>query len=65
MEKLNREWLKELRIRKNMTQSQISEACGISLSYYSLIENGERDLPVKTAKKIAKALKFKWSKFYS
>ena len=37
-----RDWLKEKRIGKNLTQDQMSEQLGISLSYYNLIENGER-----------------------
>ena len=59
-----RKWLKDIRAKKNMTQSQVAESCNISTSYYSLIENGERNVPVKTAKKIAKTLRFKWAKFY-
>ena len=37
-----RDWLKEKRVEKNLTQDQMSEQLGISLSYYNLIENGER-----------------------
>lgn len=37
-----RDWLKEKRIGKNLTQDQMAEQLGISLSYYNLIENGER-----------------------
>ena len=37
-----RDWLKEKRIGKNLTQDQMAEQMGISISYYNLIENGER-----------------------
>ena len=37
-----RDWLKEKRVEKNLTQDQMAEQLGISLSYYNLIENGER-----------------------
>ena len=37
-----RNWLKEKRVEKNLTQDQMAEQLGISLSYYNLIENGER-----------------------
>ena len=37
-----RDWLKEKRVGKNLTQDQMAEQLGISLSYYNLIENGER-----------------------
>jgi len=59
-----RQWLKDKRINAKLTQRQISEFCGISESYYSLIENGIRNVPVKTAKKIAKILNFDWTEFY-
>ena len=37
-----RDWLKEKRVEKNLTQDQMAEQLGISLSYYNLVENGER-----------------------
>lgn len=37
-----REWLKEKRIERGMTQKQVSEKLGISESYYAFIENGTR-----------------------
>lgn len=37
-----REWLKKLRVEKEMTMSEMAEKLGISESYYCLIENGER-----------------------
>ena len=59
-----REWLKKIRLDKNLTHEQISTKCGISRQYYSFIESGERNVPVKTAKKIAEVLDFDWQKFY-
>lgn len=37
-----REWLKSARERRGLTMKAMSEALGISESYYSLIEAGER-----------------------
>ena len=37
-----REWLKKLRVEKEMTMSEMAGKLGISESYYCLIENGER-----------------------
>ena len=37
-----REWLRNLRIEKNMTQAEVGKRLGISESYYCLIENGDR-----------------------
>mgnify|MGYP003882487537 CR=1 FL=1 len=59
-----REWLFEIRKRKNLTMAEVAARSNISESYYSLIENGNRNVPVHTAKKIAKALSFDWTKFY-
>lgn len=43
---------------------EVAKGSGISESYYSMIESGERNVPVDTAKKIAEALGFEWTKFY-
>ena len=59
-----RHWLIEIRNKNMLTQEQVATSCGISRQYYSLIENGERNVPVKTAKKIAGFLGFDWQKFF-
>jgi len=57
-----RDWL--IKSRGDRTQQSVADKCGISQNYYSMIENGERGVPVHTAKKIAKELGFDWVKFY-
>lgn len=37
-----REWMAAARNEKNLTMAKVAERCGISESYYSLIEAGER-----------------------
>ena len=59
-----RKWLYEARKNKNLTMAEVAAKSNISESYYSLIESGNRNVPVKTAKKIAKVLGFDWTKFY-
>lgn len=61
-----REWLVLLRKKAGFTQEQVAEQSGLSQTYYSGIETGERGakLPVNTAQAIAKALGFDWQKFY-
>ncbi len=61
-----REWLKEIRKKKGLSQYQVARQAKLSQSYYAGIETGDRGhkLPVHTAKKIAKALDFNWTKFY-
>ena len=61
-----REWLKELRLQKDMTQTEVAEMVGIAPHYYSYIENGKRCLPSRcdTEKKIAKVLGFDWTRFF-
>ena len=57
-------WLIDLRKNKGMTHEDVSNVCGISRQYYSMIEMGERSPSVETAKKIAKILAFDWTKFF-
>ena len=59
-----REWLKKKRIDSKKTMKCIAEAAGISECYYCQIESGVRNVPVKTAKKIAEALGFDWQMFF-
>lgn len=59
-----RDWLIEIRKSKNLTQDEVATKSGISRQYYSFIENGDRNCPVETAKKIADALGFDWTKFF-
>ncbi len=59
-----RKWLFEIRKNKNLTMAEVAARSNISESYYSMIESGNRDVPVHTAKKIAKVLGFNWTKFY-
>jgi len=61
-----RHWLKELRLRKKMTQSQVAEGVGVTTQHYNYIENGERNPSPEIAKKIADILGFKkhWYKLF-
>jgi transcriptional regulator with XRE-family HTH domain len=53
-----REYLVELRTAKNLTQLDMSKKLSISESYYSLIENGERqkDMSITFLSKLSEAL---------
>ena len=59
-----RKWLHEARKNKNLTMAEVAAKSNISESYYSMIESGNRDVPVHTAKKIASVLGFNWTRFY-
>lgn len=59
-----REWLKEFRIARGFTQKETAQLSGISRSYYTHIEQGNKTPSVDVSKKIAKILKFNWTLFY-
>lgn len=59
-----RNWLIAIRESCKYSQKEVAELSGISQPSYSNIENGERNPAVETAKKIAKALHFDWTRFY-
>lgn len=52
------------RTKKNLTLKQLAAKVDVSESFCSMIESGDRRPSVETAKKIAKVLKFKWTKFF-
>lgn len=59
-----RKWLKEIRLNKNMTQSDVADMSGIDVTMYNKIELGNRDPSVETAQAIANVLGFPWTRFY-
>ena len=61
---MKREWLVAFRKAKNLTQSELSQAIGISQISLSSYEQGIRTPKPFIAKKIAKVLGFDWTKFY-
>lgn len=59
-----RKWLIAIREKRGLSQKAVSEAVKISQPSYSNIEKGERRPSIDTAKKIAEALGFDWTRFY-
>ena len=57
-----RVWLSD--IRGERSQKKAAELSGITQSYYSMIECGERNPSVELAKKIASVLRFDWTRFF-
>lgn len=53
-----REWLKNIRTEKGLSQQSVAESLGIAQQYYSLIENGERqsDLNLSLVTKLSEIL---------
>lgn len=58
------EWLKEIRLSRNMKQEDVSSAAGIERAYYSMIECGKRTPSVTVAKAITAALGIDWQRFF-
>lgn len=48
--------IKQIRKRMNITQSELATKMEISQSYLSDIENGRKNLSIKTVKKLADSL---------
>lgn len=57
-------WLKDIRQINGMTLADVASKVGISVNAYFMIEKGERNPKVDTAQKIARVLKFNWTKFF-
>jgi transcriptional regulator with XRE-family HTH domain len=49
-----REWLKDLRTKKNLKVREMAEIFGISHQHYSDIENGRRNPSIELSKLMAK-----------
>lgn len=48
--------IKQIRKQRNLTQKQLADQIEISRSYLSDIENGRKNLSIKTVKKLANSL---------
>lgn len=57
-------WLKDIRLKLDLTQEQVAERAGISRTFYTEIETGSKNPSTKTAKKIAQVLNFDWVIFF-
>lgn len=57
-------WLKDIRLKLDLTQEQVAERAGISRTFYTEIETGSKKPSIKTAKKIAQVLNFDWVIFF-
>lgn len=64
MEHLKRTWLIELRQKKSLSQEEVAKLCDTTQMTISNIENGIRRPSPNLAQKLAKVLKFDWTKFY-
>lgn len=51
-----KEYLKQYRLRKNLTQEQMSELLKTSQSYYSRLERGHRKPGIQMINRISKLL---------
>ncbi len=53
--------LREIRERKNMSQEDVANAAGISVTYYAGIERGEENPTITVLENICKALRVRSS----
>ena len=56
--------LRELRVMKGLTQTELGKLAQLSQNDISLIERGLRNPSARTAKRIARVLDFDWTDFY-
>lgn len=60
-----REWLIKKREESGLSKSDLAKEVGVQVSVIGKYERGERRPSPEVAQKLAKVLKFKWTKFYS
>lgn len=56
--------LKELRIKKGLTQEQLANECGVQRTTITMIELGENKPSVELAKKLGEVFKIDWKGFF-
>lgn len=58
------EWLRAIRRREGLTQSQVAKRAYLTQPSYCNIENGKKLPSIDTAKRIAAVLDFRWTRFF-
>jgi len=53
--------VKELRLKKGMTQQQLADACGLDISYVGQIERGQRNPTLGVMQGLASVLRVRLS----
>ena len=56
--------VKELRIERDLTQSELAEKVGLSNNFIGMVERGERNTSVDKICKLAKAFDIKLAQFF-
>jgi len=56
--------VRELRLKKNLSQEQLAHMCDLDRTYINSIENGKRNVSLKNIEKILKALDISWCNFF-
>ena len=59
-----REWLREIRTAKRMSEQQVADNAGIAQPFYHNIEVGQKNPSTNTAKRIGAVLDFDWTRFF-
>lgn len=62
---MNYKTLKDLRLSKGLLQSDIAYRVGVSIPFYSMVENGFRVPTLKCSKRISYLLGVSLDQFYS
>lgn len=57
--------LREIRKRRKMSVTELAARVSVSEATISRYETGDREMPVRMARKIAQVLKVKWWKLYN
>lgn len=61
---MKRQWLKDLRAKKKLTQQAVAQEAEIARAYYTEIENGVKTPSPSVAQKLSIILDFDWTKFF-
>ena len=56
--------LKDIRIKRNLSQDQLAKIAGVTRASISRYENGKRNISIETAKKIATAINVDWTSIF-
>ena len=58
------DWLKQIRLKKELTQKETALRAKITPQHYNYIERGLRNPSPGTAVRIAEVLDFDWERFF-
>ena len=57
--------IRNLRLKKNLSQEDLADKCGLHRTYIGILERGEKNMTIETAFRVTQALNISLTDFFA